>query len=68
LIDGVRVLVVEILSPRDTQEPVDEKTDDYLQAGVALVWVIDPHDRTVTIYRPGQEPELVNVRVAKLRV
>jgi Uma2 family endonuclease len=62
LIDGVPVLVVEILSPSDTQEQVDEKTDGYLQAGVALVWVIDPHDRTVTIYRPGQEPELVNVR------
>jgi Uma2 family endonuclease len=62
LIDGVPVLVVEILSPNDTQEQVDEKIDGYLQAGVALVWVIDPHDRTVTIYRPGQEPELVNVR------
>lgn len=62
LIDGVPVLVVEILSPSETQEQVDEKIDGYLQAGVALVWVIDPHDRTVTIYRPGQEPELVNVR------
>lgn len=62
LIDGVPVLVVEILSPSDTQEQVDEKIDGYLQAGVALVWVIDPHDRTVTIYRPNQEPELVNVR------
>ncbi len=62
LIDGVSVLVVEILSPSDTQEEVDEKTDGYLHAGVALVWVIDPHDRTVTIYRPGSEPELVNVR------
>jgi Uma2 family endonuclease len=62
LIDGVPVLVVEILSPNDTQEQIDEKSDSYLQAGVALVWVIDPHDRTVTIYRPGQEPELVNVR------
>ncbi len=62
LIDGVPVLVVEILSPSDTQEQVDEKIDDYLRAGVALVWVIDPHDRTVLIYRPNQEPEFVNVR------
>jgi Uma2 family endonuclease len=62
LIDGVPLLVVEILSPSDTQEQIDEKIDGYLQAGVALVWVIDPHDRTVTIYRPGQEPEFVNVR------
>jgi Uma2 family endonuclease len=55
-------LVVEILSPNDTQEAIHEKTDDYLQAGVALVWVIDPHDRTILIYRPGQEPELVTIR------
>jgi Uma2 family endonuclease len=62
LIDGVPVLVVEILSPNDTQEQIDEKIDGYLHAGVLLVWVIDPHDRTVLIYRPGAEPELVNVR------
>jgi Uma2 family endonuclease len=62
LIDGVPVLVVEILSPSDTEGEINEKIDGYLQAGVAVVWRIDPHDRTVTIYRPGQEPELVNVR------
>jgi Uma2 family endonuclease len=62
LIDGVPVLAVEILSPNDTQDQINEKIDGYLQAGVSLVWVIDPHDRTVMIYRPGQEPELVNVR------
>jgi Uma2 family endonuclease len=62
LIDGVPVLVVEILAPNDVEEQVNEKIDGYLQAGVLLVWVIDPHDRTVLIYRPGTEPELVNVR------
>ena len=62
LIDGVPILVVEILSPNDTQEQIDEKVDNYLRAGVHLVWVIDPHDRTVLIYRPNAEPELVNVR------
>jgi Uma2 family endonuclease len=61
LIDGVPVLAVEILSPSDTQEQIEEKVDDYLLAGVQLVWVIDPHDRTVTIYRPNQAPELVNI-------
>lgn len=60
LIDGVPVLVVEILSPSDTQEEIDEKIDGYVRAGVALVWVIDPHDQTVTIYRPNAKPELVN--------
>jgi Uma2 family endonuclease len=62
LTDGVPVLAVEILSPNDTQEEIDEKIDGYLSAGVALVWVINPHRRTVEICRPGAEPELVNVR------
>jgi Uma2 family endonuclease len=29
--------------------------------GVRLVWVIDPHDRTVLIYRPGAAPDFVNI-------
>jgi len=62
LIDGVPVLVVEILSPNDRLEEINEKIDDYLAAGVALVWVIDPHRRTVVIHRPEAEPELVNIR------
>jgi Uma2 family endonuclease len=60
LIDGPPVLAVEILSPNDVLEDVNEKIDEYLAAGVRLVWVIDPHDRTVTIYRPSREPDFVN--------
>jgi Uma2 family endonuclease len=61
LIDGAPVLAVEILSPNDTVEEINEKIDSYLRAGVAFVWIVDPHDRTVTIYRLDAEPELVNV-------
>jgi Uma2 family endonuclease len=62
IIDGVPVLAVEILSPNNTVEEIDEKIGQYLEAGVPLVWIIDTRDRTVTIYRPGQEPEFVNAR------
>jgi Uma2 family endonuclease len=61
LIDGGPILAVEILSPNDTQEEIEEKIDEYLQAGVALVWIINTHRRTVQVYRQGEEPELVNV-------
>jgi Uma2 family endonuclease len=61
LIDGVPVLAVEILSPNDTVEEIGEKIDDYLAAGVALVWIVNPHDQTITIYRANAEPQLVNV-------
>lgn len=62
LIEGVPALIVEILSPSDTLEGIDEKITAYLAAGVPLVWLLDPQDRTVTIYRPGNEPTLVNIR------
>ena len=61
LIDGVPILVIEILSPSDTIEEIGDKIDLYQAAGVPLIWIIDPHDRTVTIYRLDAEPELVNV-------
>lgn len=59
LIDGVPLLAIEILSPSDTIDEIDEKIDTLLEAGVALVWIIDTHDRTVTIYRPKARPILV---------
>ena len=59
-IEGVPVLAVEILSPSNTQEEVMEKVTLYLEVGVALVWVIEPVFRTVTVYRPGKDPELFN--------
>jgi Uma2 family endonuclease len=60
LIDGIPILAVEILSPSATEEETDEKLDLYLEVGVPLVWVVDPHFRTVMIYRPGAPPEMVN--------
>jgi Uma2 family endonuclease len=62
LIDGAPILAIEILSPSDAQQEIDEKVDTYLAAGVALIRIVDPHDRTVLVYRPGKEPELFNAR------
>ena len=46
-------LAVEVLSPNDTAYEVDEKVQDYQQAGVSLVWVINPKVRTVVVHRLG---------------
>jgi Uma2 family endonuclease len=51
-------LVVEVVSKNDSQPKVLRKVADYLQAGVQVVWVADPAKRTVTAYRPGQEPQV----------
>ena len=61
LIDGVPTLVVEVLSPSDTQEEIDEKLDAYREAAVSIIWLVDPHDQTVLVYRAGMAPELFNV-------
>lgn len=62
LIDGVPILAVEILSPNDTIEEIHEKITIYQAVGVLLIWVLNPYDRTVTVYRPDVELELFNIR------
>ncbi len=44
-------LAVEVVSPNDLDYDVDRKVVEYLDAGVALVWVVKPDARTVLIYR-----------------
>jgi Uma2 family endonuclease len=60
LIDGAPILVVDVVSPKDTVGAIHERIDECLAAGVRLVWCIHPHRRTITIYRPGSPPEMVN--------
>ena len=61
LLAGVPTLTVEILSPNDYQEQMHEKTREYLRAGVPVVWVIDPDDQTVKVYRSGVPAESFNI-------
>jgi len=59
-------LAVEVLSPNDLAYEVDEKIGEYLDAGVRLVWIINPEQRWVTIHRADgsvaklKEPETLN--------
>jgi Uma2 family endonuclease len=38
-----------------------EKIRAYLDAGVALVWLVDPDFRTVVVYRPDAAPQMFNI-------
>ena len=42
-----------MLSPDDRPAEVARKVLDYLDAGTPRVWVADPEDETVTVYRRG---------------
>jgi Uma2 family endonuclease len=50
-------LAVEVLSPSDRMAEALGKVGMYLDAGVRLVWLVDPTTRTVTVYRPNAAPE-----------
>jgi len=42
-------LAVEVISPNDTYYEVAAKVDEYLDAGVKLVWLINPQNRSLEI-------------------
>lgn len=44
-------LAVEVVSPNDLYSEVRTKVEEYLRAGVRLVWVIDPDTRSVDVRR-----------------
>jgi Uma2 family endonuclease len=49
-------LAVEVLSPSDRMAEAPSKVTMYLQAGVQLVWLLDPETRTISIFRPDAAP------------
>lgn len=49
-LEGVPDLAVEIRSPSDRTGAVLEKVGQWLDAGVAIVWVIDPQRRTAQYF------------------
>lgn len=55
-LETIPALVVEVRSKNDSNTKVAEKVVDYLAAGVRVVWVADPAQRTLTVHRPGEPP------------
>ncbi len=52
-------LAVEVVSPGDHFARVQRKVIHFLNHGVKLLWVVDPADRSVTVYRPGEAPRIL---------
>lgn len=44
-------LVVEFLSPGNTGIEVDDKLEEYLAAGVQLVWIVNPDRKSIRVFR-----------------
>ncbi len=56
---GCPEFVIELLSPSDRPRVARDKMREWIANGAELGWMIDPAARTVTIFRPGQEPEVL---------
>jgi Uma2 family endonuclease len=51
--------IIELRSTTDGLKPLQDKMREYQRLGVRLGLLIDPKHKWVEIYRPGQEPEIL---------
>ena len=51
--------VVELRSKTDSLKKLQAKMQEYRSNGAQLGWLIDPKNKRVEIYRPGQEVEIL---------
>jgi Uma2 family endonuclease len=52
----------EVLSETDSVFDLEIKVNQYLQAGVKLVWIIHPVSRTVTVWHPNdKKPSVLGI-------
>jgi len=49
--------VVELRSPSDRLDELQEKMHEYLENGASLGWLIDPYSRRVYVHRPDRPVE-----------
>ena len=51
--------LVELRSKNDTLKDLRAKMEEYRENGAKLGWLIDPKNKRVEIYRPGQAVEVL---------
>ncbi|MFT4038964.1 MAG: Uma2 family endonuclease [Thermomicrobiales bacterium] len=54
-------LVAEVISPSDRPRDIAAKTALYQEAGVPLLWIMDPRAQAVTVLALGQEPVTLGI-------
>ncbi len=57
--DLVPNFVIEVLSVGNTYGEMSRKRREYFHAGVELLWMVHPRERSVTIYRSALDAEVV---------
>lgn len=51
--------IIELRSQNDGLAKLKQKMEQWIANGVQLGWLIDPENKTVSIYRPGERPEIL---------
>jgi Uma2 family endonuclease len=52
--ERIPTLVVEVLSPSDRIGKMIKRINQFLARGVAVVWLLDPESRNVTVFQSGR--------------
>ena len=50
-LDVAPELIAEIVSPNDRWTDINQKLEEYFAIGVLTVWIVDPEERRVYVYR-----------------
>ena len=50
--------VIELRSPSDSIAELKAKMEQWIANGAQLAWLIDPLEQEVSVYRPGESPEV----------
>jgi Uma2 family endonuclease len=56
------MLVIEVMSPRDTVADVADMMHRWIDAGVKVAWVVDPAGRTVTVHRSHDDIRVLTAK------
>jgi Uma2 family endonuclease len=51
--------VIELRSPNDGLSELKTKMEHWIANGAQLGWLIDPENKAISIYRSGEEPEVL---------
>ena len=57
-------LAVEVVSPDQYKPEMATKAKIYLNAGVRLLWIVWPGNRTVDVWRPGSDQPITSLTIS----
>jgi Uma2 family endonuclease len=51
--------IIELRSPNERLSELKDKMEQWIANGVQVGWLIDPESKTASIYRSGEQPEIL---------